>query len=108
MSNTKVVITGAPRDLTRPQGNIAPRLEINDFIKNEKYFSLYVQALSKNEVSDHARQATHIPQALCSQKKRIPESLSSALVASMDGHILIGTSHLLMGAATACMLRRSS
>lgn len=46
MSNPKVVITGAPRDPTGPQGNIAPRLEINDFIKNEKYFSLYVQALS--------------------------------------------------------------
>jgi hypothetical protein len=41
-----VVITG----VLPPSGSAAPpapspRLEINDFIKNKKYFSLYVQAL---------------------------------------------------------------
>ena len=40
------IITGVPQ----PTGGILsadppPRLEINDFIKNEKFFSLYIQAL---------------------------------------------------------------
>jgi tyrosinase len=41
-----VIITGVPRQ----HGSVLPpdappRLEINDFIKNEQYFSLYIQAL---------------------------------------------------------------
>jgi hypothetical protein len=41
-----VVITGVLRpDHSIAPGDAPPRLEINDFIKNEKYFSLYIQAL---------------------------------------------------------------
>jgi tyrosinase len=44
MSHT--IITGAQGGAT--QGAVAPnRLEINDLIKNEQQFSLYIQALSK-------------------------------------------------------------
>jgi hypothetical protein len=44
MSHT--IITGAQGGAT--QGALAPnRLEINDLIKNERQFSLYIQALSK-------------------------------------------------------------
>ena len=35
---SRVIITG-------PTGGAPNRLEINDFIKNEKFFSLYIQAL---------------------------------------------------------------
>ena len=38
---SKFVITGAP-------GGAPNRLEINDFVKNDKFFSLYVQALRKS------------------------------------------------------------
>ena len=42
-----VVITGAG------VGNTANRLEINDFVKDEKFFSLYIQALRKSTTNCH-------------------------------------------------------
>ena len=38
MSHSRVIVSG-------PTGGAPNRLEIHDFIKNEKFFSLYVQAL---------------------------------------------------------------
>ena len=42
-----VVITGAG------VGNTANRLEIHDFVKDEKFFSLYIQALRKSTTNCH-------------------------------------------------------
>jgi hypothetical protein len=46
---TKLVIAGSPQPRDPIQGlpDPKPRLEVHDFVKNEKYFSLYIQALRK-------------------------------------------------------------
>ena len=42
-----VIITGVPYSGGVQTAGAPTRLEINDFIQNEKYFSLYIQALRK-------------------------------------------------------------
>jgi hypothetical protein len=51
-----VIITGVrlPDGGAQPAGP-AVRLEINDFVKNEKYFSLYIQSLSMHSVASYSR-----------------------------------------------------
>lgn len=53
-----VIITGVLPPAGGVGPNVSPRLEINDFIKNEKYFSLYIQALQVLYGSDYVRDPT--------------------------------------------------
>jgi hypothetical protein len=51
-----VLITG----VHLPDGGVQPvgpsvRLEINDFVKNERYFSLYIQSLSMHSRTSYSR-----------------------------------------------------
>ena len=42
---SKIVIKGADKPTLTEEEERPPRLEIHDFVKDEKQFSLYIQAL---------------------------------------------------------------
>lgn len=87
MSQHTVTITGVPGiwEGSGLQGSQPPpRREISDLIKDEKQFSLYVQALRKTApVTLHLISHAHIPQSRCFRPHRPTRCHISSLVVSM-------------------------
>ena len=82
---SRFVITGA-------SGGSPNRLEINDLVKNEKFFSLYIQALRRSTSSCHRYfKLLNFGQRLCLHTIRMTSSLTSLLLGSMVFLVSLGT-----------------
>ena len=75
----------APLIINGVSGGAPNRLEINDFIKDEKFFSLYIQALRQSRVSvtDNCWSEFYPSQRPCMTQIRTTASPSSKSVQSM-------------------------